>query len=100
MHVLSSSKSLGLSSAGPSETSDVQTYCEALIQHADMDEACAARQVIYARRLSFLILLPRTSNLFVHQVESEQELADATTSVIVGNLQQVSNADLLLVFST
>ena len=45
VHVLISSQSLGLSSAGPSETSDVQTFCEALIQHADMDQACGARQV-------------------------------------------------------
>ena len=45
VHVLSSSESLGLSSAGPSATSDVQTFCEALIQHADMDQACGARQV-------------------------------------------------------
>lgn len=45
MHVLSSSESLGLSFTDPLDTSDAQTFSEALVQYINLDQSSAARQV-------------------------------------------------------
>lgn len=66
MHVLSSSKSLGLSFTDPLNTSDAQTFSEALVQCANLDQASAARQA-----------------------GAEQERADTEVTGVLGTTQRV-----------